>query len=87
MPLFDWQAPSISQITTNYYWLYWAVTVPLTLVIMSIVLSLAIWHGRQTRMVIWRARNSDDGKKIIDEESGGLDSISSKTEENGGKNV
>jgi hypothetical protein len=38
-------------------------------------------------MVIWRARNSDDGKKIIDEESGGLDSISSKTEENGGKNV
>ena len=38
-------------------------------------------------MVIWRARNSDDERKIIDEESGGLDSRSSKTEENRDKNV
>lgn len=69
MPLFDWQAPSISQITTNHYWFYWAVTLPLTLVIMGIVLSWAVWHGRQTRVLIWRARNSNE-MKITDEESG-----------------
>lgn len=84
MPLFDWQAPSLSQIATNYYWFYWAVTLPLTLVIMSIVLLWVVWHGRQTRFLNWRARDSDK-MKIIDEESGGLDVRSFKAGNNGKK--
>lgn len=47
MPLFDWSQPSISQVTTRYLWIYWAVTGPLTLIVMASVIALALWHNRQ----------------------------------------
>jgi hypothetical protein len=70
MPLFDWEAPSISQVSTPHFWLYWAVTIPLTLATMAFVLSWAIWRGRQTRILVSRAR---DDSKLIESRSGNGD--------------
>jgi hypothetical protein len=70
MPLFDWGKPSIRHVTNQHYWLYWAVTGPLTLVTIGFVVSWALWHGRQTRNLRWRARHfgpedtSDDDSSV-----------------------
>ena len=37
MPLFNWSAPTTSDIVSNHFWIYWAVTGPLTIVTMAIV--------------------------------------------------
>lgn len=37
MPLFNWSAPTTSEIITNHFWIYGAVTGPLTVVTMAIV--------------------------------------------------
>lgn len=39
MPLFDWKAPTIAGATTEHFWFYWAITGPLTVTTMIIVLS------------------------------------------------
>jgi len=46
MPLFDWSATSASTIMTGRFWVYWAMTIPLTLVTMIIV---SVWIVLQTR--------------------------------------
>jgi hypothetical protein len=57
MPLFDWDANSISNVPTQHSWVYWAVTGPLTLTTVIIVIFWALWHRRQSRLKIWLARN------------------------------
>lgn len=37
MPLFNWSAPTTSEIITNHFWIYGAVTGPLTILTMAIV--------------------------------------------------
>jgi flagellar biosynthesis/type III secretory pathway M-ring protein FliF/YscJ len=65
MPLFDWPASTPSHIaTTSNFWVYWAVTVPLT------ILVLAIWTV-WIKVVVPR-QNRQDEKTLaswLDEES------------------
>jgi len=77
MPLFNWEAASVSQATTSHFWIYWAITGPLTLVTMTIVLSWAFLHGRKTKDLIRLARKGSD-RKLVDVESGSTDEKSEK---------
>jgi hypothetical protein len=70
MPLFNWQEPSISHITNQHFWIYWAITGPLTLVTMVLVISWAVWHRSYLRAEVWRARKDIDGEKTVDDNSG-----------------
>lgn len=40
MPLFDWTAKNGDNVTGDRFWIYWAVTVPLTVVVLAL---LFIW--------------------------------------------
>lgn len=47
MPLFDWDSSPGGGIATHHLWIYWAVTVPLTVLVLS---TWAIWiHFRIRR--------------------------------------
>lgn len=69
MPLFDWEAPTSSTVLKSRFWIYWAVTVPATAIV------LVLWrmwfkfdHWRMMRgepESIWK----DAGKWL---KSGGL---------------
>jgi hypothetical protein len=37
MPLFNWDAPTMSEIVGDHFWIYWAVTGPLTILTMTVV--------------------------------------------------
>lgn len=41
MPLLDWQAPRGTSVVLDRFWIYWAVTVPLTAMVL---LSWSIWY-------------------------------------------
>ena len=41
MPLLDWQAPSDASIISHRFWIYWAVTVPLTA---TVLLLWSTWY-------------------------------------------
>ena len=47
MPLFEWDAVGDSKIVSNRFWIYWAVTVPLTFLTL---LFWVLWTKRQARM-------------------------------------
>jgi hypothetical protein len=66
MPLFDWQNPSINNVTNQHFWIYWAVTGPLTLAIMVLVISWALWNRSNLRAEVWRARRGADEKPTTD---------------------
>jgi hypothetical protein len=53
MPVFDWQASSKTNIVGPYFWVYWAFSIPLT------VLVLGIW-GTWIRIVINRHQKEDN---------------------------
>jgi len=40
MPLFNWQASTELEITGPYFWVYWAVAIPLTLLVLG---SWGVW--------------------------------------------
>ena len=46
MPLFQWTASTDGQVVSKRFWVYWAVTVPLTL---ATLLAWAVWTRRETR--------------------------------------
>lgn len=52
MPLFQWDVDAPSSIVSNRFWIYWAVTVPLTILT---VVSWFLW----TRMMSSRHRMQD----------------------------
>lgn len=47
MPLFEWNAISDGMIVSKRFWIYWAVTVPLTFLTLVI---WALWTRRQARV-------------------------------------
>lgn len=51
MPLLNWQAPKGSTVVSHRFWVYWAVTVPLT--IATILLWLA-WFRRKDIAIKWK---------------------------------
>lgn len=58
MPLFDWSAPTLSRVTNRHFWVYWAVTGPLTLTTMAGVMVWALWHNRHVERLQKTARDS-----------------------------
>ncbi|KAL5043617.1 hypothetical protein BDW71DRAFT_117924 [Aspergillus fruticulosus] len=49
MGMFDWQAPEGSRVVTPHLWIYWAITVPLTLIVTAIWLMLFKRHLRREK--------------------------------------
>ena len=47
MPLFQWDAVGDNKVVSNRFWIYWAVTVPLTFLTL---LFWVLWTKRQARM-------------------------------------
>ena len=47
MPLFDWDAVGDGTVVSERFWVYWAVTVPLTVVTLVV---WVFWTKRQARM-------------------------------------
>lgn len=45
MPFFDWNAATNSLLVSDMFWVYWAITVPLTLTTLAFWL---LWTHRQT---------------------------------------
>ncbi|KAL4792685.1 hypothetical protein BDV19DRAFT_368253 [Aspergillus venezuelensis] len=58
MPLFDWEKPSVNDVATGHFWVFWALTVPLTVATMVGVVAWAIWHSKATRRVERKAREN-----------------------------
>jgi hypothetical protein len=47
MPIFDWEAESASEIIGKYFWVWWAVMVPLSLLTVTVtVLWIRLKIGR-----------------------------------------
>ncbi|KAL7960808.1 hypothetical protein V8C34DRAFT_52821 [Trichoderma compactum] len=65
MPLFNWSEPSLHQVANSHFWVYWAVTGPLTLVTMVGVIAWAVWNSRRIQLLQSRARESvfDEAKR------------------------
>ncbi|KAJ4148056.1 hypothetical protein LMH87_002544 [Akanthomyces muscarius] len=58
MPLFDWSKPSINRIASDHFWVYWAVTAPLTLTTMAGVVTWALWHNRRIELLHLQGRDN-----------------------------
>ncbi|KAK4069936.1 uncharacterized protein Triagg1_6731 [Trichoderma aggressivum f. europaeum] len=58
MPLFNWSEPSLHQVANSHFWVYWAVTGPLTLATMAGVIAWAVWNSRRIQLLQSRARES-----------------------------
>jgi len=69
MPLFDWDNPSVTHVTNKHFWVYWAVTGPLTLSTMALVITWALWNRSNLRAEIWRASKDVDVKSSADNSS------------------
>lgn len=49
MPLFNWDAPTAGEVVKQHFWVYWAVTGPLTLLTMTLVgLWMTVHHSEST---------------------------------------
>ena len=64
MPLFNWDASSVRHAMSNHFWIYWAVTLPLTALVMAVVTVFAIFQARKNRVDVDKARQSADGKLV-----------------------
>lgn len=62
MPLFNWSEPELHQVANSHFWVYWAVTGPLTLVTMAGVIAWAVWNSRRIQLLQSRARESVFGE-------------------------
>ncbi|KAK6536837.1 hypothetical protein TWF281_001047 [Arthrobotrys megalospora] len=61
MPVLNWEAKSYSDVMTEKFWVYWAVTLPMTLLV---VLAWVAWTKRQS----WLSRKDhEEGMKTYDE--------------------
>ncbi|KAK3990647.1 hypothetical protein QBC44DRAFT_358303 [Cladorrhinum sp. PSN332] len=66
MPILNWDVPSVSEVAGNHFWFYWAVSVPLTGVVMAVLGAYAWYQGRKNRIKVQKARESTDEKvKIV----------------------
>jgi hypothetical protein len=59
MPLFDWNVESMQSVTTDHFWMYWAVTLPLTVVVMGVVVLYAVHQYQQ------RKKELEDAQKGV----------------------
>ncbi|KAK6351433.1 hypothetical protein TWF718_004593 [Orbilia javanica] len=61
MPVLNWEAKSYSEVMTDKFWVYWAVTLPMTLLV---VLAWVAWTKRQSWL---NRRDHEEGMKTYDE--------------------
>jgi hypothetical protein len=47
MPLLDWQAEAGQPVISHRFWIYWAVTIPLTLLVVILWIGWLLWSLRQ----------------------------------------
>jgi len=64
MPILDWRARSMDNVMTNHFWVYWAITIPLTLVAMLVVGVYGIVQERRKRDAARDARNIAGLKQV-----------------------
>jgi hypothetical protein len=58
MPLFNWNAVTMTSVMSDRLWVYWAVTGPLTIVTMGVVTVFAAMQKRQKTLDMRAARLS-----------------------------
>ncbi|KAL5333801.1 hypothetical protein BJX70DRAFT_45556 [Aspergillus crustosus] len=58
MPMFNWSADSVNDATGPHFWVYWALTAPLTIATMAGAVAWAFWHSKQTQRTEKRAREN-----------------------------
>jgi len=56
MPLFDWSAVRMSDVGTSHLWIYWAVAIPATAVLMGTVGTFAFTQNRKNKEAARKAR-------------------------------
>jgi methionine synthase II (cobalamin-independent) len=66
MPLFDWDVSSVNDAAGSHFWVFWALTGPLTAVTIMSVVTWAVWRSRSTRNTERKARE-DFSQAIADE--------------------
>ncbi|KAI0384083.1 hypothetical protein F5Y04DRAFT_235340 [Hypomontagnella monticulosa] len=64
MPLFDWSALTMGGVVTDRFWVYWAVTVPLTLLIIIPLGFYAWYQTRKHKAAVEEVRNTTSIKQV-----------------------
>jgi hypothetical protein len=57
MPLFDFTT-SRTPVVKPYFWIYWAVTIPLTISVVAVYQTYLVWTGRKNRAEDKKARKA-----------------------------
>lgn len=58
MPILDWNALSMRDVMTDHFWLYWAVALPLTIVVMGVMGAYGLIQARGKRKAAANARKN-----------------------------
>ncbi|KAK4460342.1 hypothetical protein QBC42DRAFT_229727 [Cladorrhinum samala] len=62
MPLFDWESSSLSDVANGgHFWFYWAITIPLTMLVMGFFGLYAWYQEREKKRSVQRAREGTTG--------------------------
>ena len=56
MPLLNWNAKTMHEVMTNHFWVYWAVTGLLTLLVMGVVILFSIYQVQQRKREMEKAK-------------------------------
>lgn len=66
MPLFDFSAPPGHSVTRDRFWVYWAFTAPVTLILLTVYIAFTKWHdkvGAKKQQAAFREGQVDDIKE------------------------
>ncbi|KAI9804054.1 MAG: hypothetical protein M1833_000335 [Piccolia ochrophora] len=58
MPLFDWDAAASDNVLKQCFWVFWALTVPLTAIVFGATGEFLVWRPRRDREEDIGARES-----------------------------
>ena len=84
MPLFNWQADTGDLVVSTRFWVYWAISIPLTVVVVLLwIIWIRMTDRRRRKEDEERAQASDPNRK----QSTGRSSTHSHTEERQGENT
>lgn len=56
IPILDWQALSMSGVMTNHFWIYWAVAIPLAILVMAFVVVYGRMQEKRNKKALEEAR-------------------------------
>ncbi|KAL2833520.1 hypothetical protein BJY01DRAFT_253484 [Aspergillus pseudoustus] len=78
MPLFDWSETSMNNVANKHFWIYWAVTGPLTVVIVIGVACWAFLQSRHAERLAQKARRTVGIGLASDDEGEGTPTTTTK---------